>query len=83
MVRSALWNCIAWYSPAETKEENENISVGISGYHTDTETEYTWIQVYGVTPTLDYSIFYGTTAHTWALSSSLLRFLNHIQLDAR
>jgi hypothetical protein len=25
----------------------------------------------------------GTTAHTWALSSSVLRFLNHIQLDAR
>jgi hypothetical protein len=26
---------------------------------------------------------YGTTVHTWVLSSSLLRFLNHIQLDAR
>jgi hypothetical protein len=24
---------------------------------------------------------YGTTAHTWALSSSVLRFLNHVQLD--
>jgi hypothetical protein len=29
------------------------------------------------------TFFYGTTAHTWALSSSLLRFLNHIQLEAR
>jgi hypothetical protein len=26
---------------------------------------------------------YGTTTHTWALSSSLLRLLNHVQLDAR
>jgi hypothetical protein len=26
---------------------------------------------------------YGATAHTWALSSSLLRFLKHIQLDTR
>jgi hypothetical protein len=32
-----------------------------------------------------YSIFfsYGTTAHTWALSSSVLRCLNHTQLDTR
>jgi hypothetical protein len=49
------------------------------------------VVTFEVMPVVNMSIYvfyvsfspYGTTAHIRALSSSVLRFLNHIQLDAR